>query len=440
MTGRGFEKRLQRELVRWQEQGWVNEQASQAILSDIAARSSHVAWSSLFALAGALLLGLGVMLWVAAHWYEMSKWAKLILIFVALAGSQVAYGLCLMRAQLQSLAQGLAFLSVLFFGASVMLVGQMYHVDVHFPDGIALWAGGGLLTAWLLGSQPAMVTSVVLAALWTVSEQFEYLSMNWPLLGYFIFAAGVLSQREWKVASYAFGLLLLLWMMGWHVQPWISGESEASAHIRLFALQVFVVVGCWGAVQAYACTLARAVRATFLYASLLGFFIFTFPERDFASVVTRSEEALWPWMSALAVSVAIYAAGAVRFVCSFSSPTTTSLYISRALVVGLALLLIMEVVFPLDRSTSIFLWNGFFLTVLYWLGELGVRHNDRMIVNHVFVGLLTWILARYFDTFWSLLDRSLFFIVGGVLLLAGGGWLELRRRKLLHHFQRQRLS
>ena len=52
-------------------------------------------------------------------------------------------------------------------------------------------------------------------------------------------------------------------------------------------------------------------------------------------------------------------------------------------------------------------------------------------VNRAFTGFSAWVLARYFDTFWSLMDRSLFFMAGGVLLLAGGGWLERRRRALL---------
>jgi uncharacterized membrane protein len=56
-------------------------------------------------------------------------------------------------------------------------------------------------------------------------------------------------------------------------------------------------------------------------------------------------------------------------------------------------------------------------------------------VNRAFTGFALWVLARYFDTFWTLFDRALFFMAGGLLLLAGGGWLERRRRTLLRHIR-----
>ena len=110
---------------------------ARAILGDHAARQSKMAWASSLALAGALLLGVGVITWFAAHWNEISKLIKLLLIFLALTGSHVAHGLCMTRRTLPRLAQGMALLSVLFFGAAIMLIGQIYHIDAHFPDGIA---------------------------------------------------------------------------------------------------------------------------------------------------------------------------------------------------------------------------------------------------------------------------------------------------------------
>ncbi|MBI4985600.1 MAG: hypothetical protein HZC24_09735 [Rhodocyclales bacterium] len=78
-------------------------------------------------------------------------------------------------------------------------------------------------------------------------------------------------------------------------------------------------------------------------------------------------------------------------------------------------------------------WNAFFLGVLYWISDFGIRHGDRLMVNRAFVGFSLWVLARYFDTFWSLMDRAHFFMAGGLLLLAGGGWLESKRRTLMRN-------
>lgn len=432
MNDRGFGKRLGQELNRWQEEGWVSAEGRQAILADLAARQPKMVWASSLALAGALLLGVGVITWFAAHWNEISKLMKLVLIFAALTGSHVAHGLCLTRSALPKLAQGMAFLSVLFFGAAIMLIGQIYHIDAHFPDGIALWAAGGLLTAWLLGSQPAMVASIALAALWTWNEQFEYRVMNWPLLGYLALATVPLFRQGWKIAARGWGALCILWLIGWHAQPWIDIVWESHAHIRLFAVQVLGIAGCWALVQSSEHAFARAVRADFLLAALIGAFIFTFP--DFALHHTNPAGDLAPWLAALVSAAAIYTAGITRLVRS-SELTSERIRIGIALAIGFFLLLAVEVIVPRSSGLPALFWNGIFLGVLFWVGDLGIRHGDRVMVNRAFTGFSVLVLARYFDTFWSLFDRALFFMVGGVLLLAGGGWLERRRRKLLRDIE-----
>jgi len=61
----------------------------------------------------------------------------------------------------------------------------------------------------------------------------------------------------------------------------------------------------------------------------------------------------------------------------------------------------------------------------------------RRYPTYVNIGLLFFaldVIARYFDFFWALLPRSLFFILGGLLLLTGGIMLEKKRRKILASF------
>lgn len=437
MNYRRFGKQLAQELPRWQKEGWVSAEGGQAILADLAKRQPSLVWASSLALIGALLLGVGVITWFAAHWNEMSKLMKLVLIVLALSASHVAHGMCLSRGALPKLAQGMSFLSVLFFGAAIMLIGQIYHIDAHFPDGIALWAAGGLLTAWLLGSQPAMVASVALAALWTWNEQFDYRAMNWPLLGYLALAAVPLVQRDWRIAARGWGVLFILWVIGWHAQPWFGATWEVHAHLRLFALQVLGIAGCWALAQASAHPFARAVRADFLLAALIGAFVFTFPE--LGGRLPRPAGVSAPWLAALAGAAALYAAGIVGLVRA-SELTAGRLRIGIALAIGFALLVAVEVIAPRGGSLQALLWNALFLGVLYWIGDLGMRAGERTLVNHAFTGFAIWVLARYFDTFWSLMDRALFFMAGGVLLLAGGAWLERRRRALLRDIGDRRQS
>jgi uncharacterized membrane protein len=53
------------------------------------------------------------------------------------------------------------------------------------------------------------------------------------------------------------------------------------------------------------------------------------------------------------------------------------------------------------------------------------------VVNLGFLTFALTILRLYFDTFWQLFDRSLFFMVGGLLVIALGWGLERKRRNLI---------
>src|SRR3990167_8598542 len=97
MNDRGFGKRLAQELPRWQNEGWISAKGMQSILADVAARQPKLVWASSLALIGALLLGIGVITWFAAHWNEMTKLMKLILILFSLTASHLAHGFCLTR-------------------------------------------------------------------------------------------------------------------------------------------------------------------------------------------------------------------------------------------------------------------------------------------------------------------------------------------------------
>lgn len=428
MNDRGFGKRLAQELPRWEEQGWVSAAGRQAILDDWAARQARPAWASSLALAGAVLLGVGVITWFAAHWNEMSKLAKLAAVFAALLAAHAGNGFCQTRGGMPKLAQGMVLLSVLFFGAAIMLVGQIYHIDSHFPDGIALWALGGLVTAWLFASQPALVLALALAAIWTWTEQFDYRAMNWPLAGFLALAAAPLLRHDWPLAARGWGGVLLLWLAGWHAQSWAGPFWDTASHLRLFALQLLGVAGLWALAQSSPHPFARALRGDFLLAALAGAFVFTFP--DFGARLKPAAGPQAPWLVALAGVAAVYALGVLRLVRASELPAPRR-SLGVALAAGFAALLAVEILVPRSGGVPALFWNALFLGILYWVGDLGIRRADRALVNRAFAGFSLWVAARYFDTFWTLFDRSLFFMAGGILLLAGGGWLERRRRALL---------
>jgi uncharacterized membrane protein len=59
---------------------------------------------------------------------------------------------------------------------------------------------------------------------------------------------------------------------------------------------------------------------------------------------------------------------------------------------------------------------------------VGVRVNRPGLVNTAMVFVVLDIVARYFD-FFSMMDRSLFFVLGSLVLMVGGALVEKSRRR-----------
>ena len=79
-------------------------------------------------------------------------------------------------------------------------------------------------------------------------------------------------------------------------------------------------------------------------------------------------------------------------------------------------------------------FNFLFAFEIFGLILLGFIRRYPTYVN---IGLLFFaldVVARYFDFFWALLPRSLFFMAGGLFLLFGGIYLERKRRRILASF------
>lgn len=62
---------------------------------------------------------------------------------------------------------------------------------------------------------------------------------------------------------------------------------------------------------------------------------------------------------------------------------------------------------------------------------VGVTLRKSYVISQTFFWIAVYLFSLYFDFFWSLIDRSLFFMLLGLMGLIGGFWLEKSRRKML---------
>ena len=100
--------------------------------------------------------------------------------------------------------------------------------------------------------------------------------------------------------------------------------------------------------------------------------------------------------------------------------------------VGLVAVAVACAVVPAEHDwLGLAVLNLVLVAALIGLIAEGYRRDDRFVVNLGFLAFALTILRLYFDTFWLLFDRSLFFMVGGLLVIALGWGLERKRRHMI---------
>lgn len=158
-------------LRRWTEAGLIDLETAGRIRGWEGERGPDpgARWPARLALAlGGLMVGAGILLFVAAHWDGLSPGQRFALMLVLVGGLHLA-GAASERSR--ALATTLHACGTVALGAAVFLTGQIFHLQEHWPAGLLLWAigawaGWGLLRQWPQGAFAALLTPAWLAGEW----------------------------------------------------------------------------------------------------------------------------------------------------------------------------------------------------------------------------------------------------------------------------------
>jgi len=435
-----FSKRLQSELLVWVQRGWVSRKHQQSIL-DYVAQQEHRSPRSLttvFALMGALLFGAGVITFFAANWAAIPKLAKLAVLLGALGGSYAAGAYCLARGRM-GLAQGLLLLGTILFGANIFLIAQIYHIDSHYPNGILLWTSGAFATAALGPSQPALAAALGLATLWSGTEMLHFGRVpHWAFFAPWLFALVLVYRHRWLAALRVacWGLLAWCFMVSvageWADRRWGAGDQVALLQVYVFAGIALYILGRgmqwyprWSRFAPPVVTAGAVWAVVALYA-------LTFPRLHHAVAGDPITSSLVLWLGITVLALAIVAA---LMVWRYWNTRLATLPLYRQ---GAFLWLIVAGAFALGDLFSAgsygtafaIAYNTLAFAGVIWLVMTGADRGEPRVVNLGFLFFAAILVARYFDTFWSLLDRSYFFMLGGGLLLLAGFFIERSRRRV----------
>jgi uncharacterized membrane protein len=203
----GYRNRLWRDLDRWRAAGWITADGEQAIRADVLARGPSVGLPGVLAILSAVLIGFAVMSFVAANWQDMPRLVRLGLLMF---GIWAAYAMAdqFFRRGMTSFAHAAVLLGCSVFGASIMLVSQMYHMDGNAPDAVLLWAIGTFLAGVLVRSNPALAFALVVFSIWGAWETGQRGELYWPYLVPWALVALAFYWQRWETGVHLSGLAL----------------------------------------------------------------------------------------------------------------------------------------------------------------------------------------------------------------------------------------
>jgi len=164
-------KTWQKALQRWQEAGLLDSEAAGRIIEYEASQEQEggVRWPAIVLWSfGGLMLGSGVLLFVASHWDTLSPSGRFTLVLTTVAVTHIVAAFVGTRQPL--LGRILHAVGTLALGAAVFLVGQIFHLQEHWPTGLLLWALGAWVAWVLLRNWLQLALAAALTPFWLVSE------------------------------------------------------------------------------------------------------------------------------------------------------------------------------------------------------------------------------------------------------------------------------
>ena len=389
---------LQKEIPRWVARGLIDSDQSKNILEyykvtadTLKTGRTYARLVTILATFGAILLGLGVILFFASNWDEFSFYFKFALVIILLIGSNsIAYFLKYIK-RYERIGTGLFGLAAIWFGASIILIGQHYHFDFDNPN-FLIWCFAGIFPiSYLIKSRLVLILATAIGIIWfgwRFSELFhEDLTPTLLLSG-----------------AISFGTVLYL----------IGILHNGFLNTRVFG------------------------NTYILFSSIISIgalYLLSFADihEDLEGVLVIDTVAVIP----LIISTIIFAT--LTFfsmrLASFDTPVYTSGKFELISLITIHLLSYVVLLHPnISEYLYFILFNFVIIGASAFFILLGVSGRRSIMVN-IGVSLFALIVVtRYIDLFMGMLPTSLFFIGGGLVLFVGGFILEKSRRKLLYNF------
>ena len=361
-------------LTRWTEAGLIDPATADRIraFEQQAQGSQRLRWPVVIALAfGGLMLGGGILLFVAAHWDALAPSSRFGLVLLMVGGLHVAGAFT--SGRFPAMGSTLHAIGTTALGAGIALSGQIFNLEEHWPGGVMMWAVGAGIAVWLLRDIPQIVIFAILAPLWLASEWME---AHGRAFGTTELSVGVLTGGAMALAlTYFTAVHTVRPTVVRRALMWTGGLSLPPLAIAL----AFAAADSWDG--------TTSPSPTLLGIGVLG-----------------------------AVALPLLVAFALRRTSAWHNIVAT-VWIAALIAIG-----------QFDSAIALYGWWAIGAVALVAWGVAEARAER---INMGAAAFAATVLAFYFSQVMDKLGRSASLIGLGLLVLAGGWALERVRRRLV---------
>jgi uncharacterized membrane protein len=386
---------LKREMEKWEREKIISQDQIKAIvdwyLNIQRTKKPATLFSRLikiFSTLGAILVGLGIILWIAANIriYPPSFYL-FILVSITLLCYWKGWDFKYQKKSSPRLGESLIFLGTLLTGACLIYSAQVYHIRIEYSNLLLLWFILIFPIGYLVRSLPILSLSNLIILTWGIfsfRESFFYFYYYPP-------------EIHFPVQFYLSFLFSLFFFP-------IAYKLKSLHLVALNLLICLIWIGWYGNYKLFFKSHEPIVDFSFLYL-LVGLIVFVigYLHEKLKNYFKKYEEFKLPYLKI----------GTLLLLLSSYLLTFPQIYF---------------------RETNLllpFLFNIVLLGEICALIYFGLIEKNEFFVNTslFFFGLL--VIARYFSITWELEERAFAFILGGILLLGGSYLLRKLREKLI---------
>ena len=381
---------------------------------------------------GFLFIGLSLITVIGANWDTIPRGVRMAGLLVLTAGT---HGLAMRqyRSGRTSPAVGLFILGNLFYGASIILIAQIYHLGEHMPDGVFWWALGSLPFAVLLCNTWLTLFSGLLALLWYFLElRTGFLAPAFFSAVFPLFLAAdlyvLVRARSSTLLFLIFVASLFLWFETLLSMLWMDGRGR----VEFSAEHVFVGVTLFILAHAASHWLhAKKGTKAQDYGAVLSLWTLRFA---LVWMLVLSFEAPWAglirsdWNHQTSMWITVTALSAVALWIGSKTGKLPAL-LTLTVLCGGTMAAVITTQAEADAVYLQVLDNVALVTAGIWLI---VRGTVAGISHYFFLGVAVIVLTafmRYVDLIGNYLDGAVLFMVLAALLLGSARYWKVRQGK-----------